>query len=125
MGPLSVHFGDKTHPRLAFGQFDFIINPILDNSYYGGIKSLDFAPASRVAYNVNEKWAVAVEHYADFGKLRDILPIGEQFHQIWGVFDHGTKYGDFEAGIGFGLNDASDRVTLKLMWSKDLNAKNK
>src|SRR6202030_307574 len=50
---------------------DIIVNPILDNSFAGGFKSLDFAPATRVAYNLNPKTAVAVEEYADFGPLRN------------------------------------------------------
>ena len=44
---------------------DIIVNPILDNSYVGGFKGLDFAPATRVAYNFSSKWAFAVEEYAD------------------------------------------------------------
>jgi hypothetical protein len=102
---------------------DIIFNPILDNSYYGGPKSLDFAPATRVAYNVKDKFALAIEHYADFGPLRNIAPGRDQFHQVYGVFDKSTKFCDIEAGIGFGLNSSSDRVTLKLLLSKDLNPK--
>jgi len=100
---------------------DIIFNPILDNSFYGGFKSLDFAPATRVAYNFNPQWAAAVEEYADFGPLRNIYSASEQSHQIFGVFDHSSgKFGDIEAGIGFGVTGASDRLTLKLLWSKDL-----
>jgi hypothetical protein len=61
--------------------WDIVINPIFDNSWYGGIKSLDFAPATRVAYNLNPKWAVAVEEYADYGPARNILPAREQFQR--------------------------------------------
>jgi hypothetical protein len=104
-------------------QWDLILNPILDNSWYGGFKSLDFAPATRVAYNFNKKTAVAIEHYADYGELREFYTAHDQFHQIYGVVDRDTKLGHFEAGIGFGLTDASDKVTLKLLWSRDLNAK--
>src|SRR5262249_6396947 len=50
---------------------DIIINPIVDTSYYGGVKNLEFVPASRVAYNLRHEWAVAVEEYDDFGKLRE------------------------------------------------------
>jgi hypothetical protein len=42
------------------GQFDFIINPILDNSWTG-FNNLDFAPSVRFAYNVSKTWAVAAE----------------------------------------------------------------
>jgi hypothetical protein len=102
---------------------DIIVNPILDNSYVGGFKSLDFAPATRVAYNFNPKWAAAVEEYADMGPLRNFYSTSEQFHQIYGVFDHGTKFVDIEAGVGVGVTGATDRLTLKLMLSWDLNPK--
>ena len=42
------------------GKWDLIINPILDNSWTG-VQRLDFAPSSRLDYNVSEKWALAVE----------------------------------------------------------------
>ncbi|MBV9405644.1 MAG: hypothetical protein JO211_09895 [Acidobacteriaceae bacterium] len=103
--------------------WDIVINPIFDNSWYGGFKALDFAPATRLAYNLNPKWAVAVEEYSDYGQSRNILPAREQFHQLWAVFDHAAKYVHIEAGVGFGLTPASDKVTLKLMLAKDLNSK--
>jgi hypothetical protein len=99
---------------------DIIVNPILDNSYLGGFGNLDFAPATRVAYNFSPKWALAVEEYADIGPLRDFYPASEQSHQIWAVFDRVTKLAHIEAGVGFGLTSASDKVTLKLMLSRDL-----
>ncbi len=104
---------------------DIIVNPILDNSYHGGFKSLDFAPATRVAYNFSPKWALAIEEYADIGPLREFYSASEQSHQIFGVFNRSTKFADIEAGIGFGLTGASDKVTLKLMLSRDLNPKAK
>jgi hypothetical protein len=103
--------------------WDFIINPILDNSWYGGFKRLEFVPATRVAYNLNPQWAVAVEGYADYGQLRNFVPVRNQFHQIWGVFDHAAKFVHIEAGVGFGLTSTSDKLTFKLMLSKDLNSK--
>ena len=107
-------FGLHLHP------WDIIVNPILDNSYLGGFKNLDFAPAARVAYNLSPKWAVAAEEYSDMGPLKAFRPIGEQSHEMWGVFDHAAKFANVEAGIGFGLTGASDKVTLKLMLSRDL-----
>jgi hypothetical protein len=100
---------------------DIIVNPIMDTSYLGGIKSLDFAPAIRVAYNLSEKWAVAAEEYADYGPLRNFYSASEQSHQIWAVVDHPSKIVNIEAGVGFGLTSSSDKVTLKLMVSRDLN----
>jgi len=99
---------------------DIIVNPILDNSYKGGFKSLDFAPSMRVAYNFSSDWAGAIEEYADMGELRQLLPRAEQSHQLWAVVDRGSKVLAIEAGIGFGLTSASDKVTLKLMLSRDI-----
>lgn len=100
--------------------WDLIVNPILDNSFVGGFKRLDFAPASRIAYNFSPRWAAAVEEYGDIGPLDAFYPANQQSHQIWGVFDHHAKWADIEAGVGFGVTGASDKVTLKFMVSRDL-----
>ncbi len=100
--------------------WDFIFNPILDNSWSGGIAALEFNPASRVAYHVSSQWALAAEQYSGFGPLRELLPRGQQVQQIWAAFDHYSTM-NIEGGIGFGLTHASDKVTLKLMFSRDLN----
>jgi hypothetical protein len=100
--------------------WDIVINPILDTEY-DGLKNLDFAPATRVAYNVTSRWAVAAEEYADYGPLHDFAPAGEQAHDVFAVVDHSAKFMDIEAGIGVGLTSATDRVTFKLLLSKDLN----
>jgi hypothetical protein len=105
---------------LHLGQWDFFFNPILDNSYQG-FKNLDFAPATRVAYNFNKTWALAVEWYADFGPIKAFLPGDEQSHQIFAVFDYQGEPFDIEAGIGWGLTAASDNLTFKLMLARDLN----
>jgi hypothetical protein len=99
---------------------DIIINPILDTSY-SGIKNVEFAPATRVAYNFSRVWATAVEEYDNFGRLRGFNPAGDQAHQLYGVVDHTGNAWDIEAGIGFGLTRSSDRVVLKVMLSRDLN----
>jgi hypothetical protein len=100
---------------------DIIVNPIVDTNYKGGFKNLEFVPAGRVAYNLNSDWAVAVEEYSDFGPLRAFLPAREQAQQVWGVFDHTSKKVNIEAGFGVGVTAGSDKFTLKLMLSRDLN----
>ena len=100
---------------------DIIVNPIMDSNFTGGLKNLEFVPAARVAYNLNSNWAIAAEEYADVGPLRQFFPGGEQSHQVWGVFDHTSKRLNIEAGFGVGVTAASDKLTLKLMISRDLN----
>lgn len=116
-------FTSEIRPIVGFHlhPWDFIVNPILDNSFTGGPRNLDFAPAARVAYHLSQNWAVAGEEYADFGVLRRFLPAGQQTHELWGVVDRYGEPADIEAGIGFGLTGASDRVTVKLMLSRDLH----
>ena len=107
------------------GKVDFILNPIVDTDYTGGVKNLEFVPATRLAYNLNSKWAIAVEEYSDFGPLKNFGPISDQSHEIWGVFDHSGKVIHIEAGAGVGVTGGADRLTLKLMVSRDLNPKSK
>jgi hypothetical protein len=117
------HFTSEVRPIIGWHlhPVDIIVNPIMDTSYTGGFKSLDFAPAIRVAYNFSKTWAAAAEEYADYGQFRQIYSATEQSHQIWAVMDHSAKFLNIETGIGIGLTAASDKVTLKLMLSRDLN----
>ena len=101
---------------------DFIVNPIVDTDYTGGFGNLEFVPATRAAYNLDEKWAFAIEEYADFGPLRHFEALHDQFHEIWSVLDHKGKTLSIEAGLGFGVTAGSDRLTFKLMLSRDLNS---
>src|ERR1700733_6384444 len=94
------------------GALDIIVNPILDNSYKG-FDRLDFAPATRVAYNIDKRWAIAAEEYDDFGPLRAIYPAPQQQHQLFGVFDYNGKPWSVEGGVGFGLTSATDHIVLK------------
>ena len=118
----TTHFTSEIRPIVGWhlGQWDLFINPILDTSY-DGVKNLDFAPSLRLAYNISENWAVAAEHYADFGPVRKFLPGSEQSHQLFAVMDYSGEPFDVEAGVGFGLTNASDHLTLKLILSRDLN----
>ncbi len=105
--------------------WDFIYNPIVDTDYTGGFGNLQYNPAGRIAYNLSSKWAVAVEEYDGFGPLRRFVPYQQQFHEAWAVMDHySPKFLglNVEAGIGFGLTPGSDKITLKLMLSRNLNA---
>ena len=69
------------------GPVDLITNPILDTSFRG-LGSLDFAPASRIAYNFSPSWAVAVEHYADFDRVSHFEPPTRQYQTLFAVVDY-------------------------------------
>ena len=99
---------------------DLIFNPIFDTSY-DGLNRLEFVPSTRLAYNTSDRWAVALEEYADYGSINAFAPVAAQGHQLFAVVDHSAPSLDIEAGIGFGLNNASDKLTLKLILSHDFN----
>jgi hypothetical protein len=97
------------------GDWDLIVNPIIDTSFKGWGK-LDFAPAERVAYNVSPEWALALEHYADFGEFGELQPVGKQAHTLFAVADYKQEdVGSVEFGVGHGFTAASDDLVLKLI----------
>jgi hypothetical protein len=100
------------------GPVDLIVNPILDTSFQG-VGSLDFAPASRVAYNFSESWAVAIEHYADYGRLSHFEPLSRQQQTLFAVIDYKGDPVAVEFGIGHGFTVASDALVLKMILSRD------
>jgi hypothetical protein len=118
----STRFTSEVRPILGWHvhSVDIIVNPILDTAY-DGLRNLDFAPATRFAYNWTKVWATALEEYDDFGPLHEFRPAGEQSHQLYGVVDHRTKSLNIEAGVGFGLTKGSDQLTLKLLLSRDFH----
>jgi hypothetical protein len=103
-------------------QWDFIYNPILDTDYTGGLKGLQYNPAARIAYNLNDRWAVAMEEYDGFGPLHGFVPRNQQFHETWAVVDRRGGFLNVETGIGVGWSGGADKLTLKLMLSRDLNS---
>lgn len=101
------------------GRFDFIFNPILDNSYTG-VSNLEFVPDTRVAMKVSDAYKLALEEYDDFGRVSHFLAASKQSHQLFSVIDIHTRQLDVEAGLGFGLTGASDHRVFKLILMKDL-----
>ena len=100
---------------LHLGKWDIIWNPIIDSGL-NGTGNATFAPSERIAYNISESYAVAVEHYADYGSIRATAPFGRSYQEIFAVGDYRLdEANSFEFGAGFGLNNTSDRVVLKLI----------
>jgi len=109
---------------LHLHSWDLIYNPIVDTDYTGGLGNLQYNPSGRVAYNFNDRWALAAEEYDGFGPLHGFLPLSKQFHEVWATTDYsGTKFLGLsvETGVGYGLTAASDKWTIKLMLSRNLN----
>ncbi|HEX4583865.1 MAG TPA: hypothetical protein VH183_03485 [Burkholderiaceae bacterium] len=96
------------------GPWDLIANPIIDTGF-NGVRHLDFAPAERVAYNFSPLWAVALEHYADYGFVSGFNPLPQQDQTGFAVIDYNGAPNSVEFGIGHGFTEASDGLVLRLM----------
>ena len=122
----TAHWDERTYTSeirpiigVHLGRFDFIFNPIVDNSW-NGFSKLEFVPATRLGVTLSEKCKIALEEYADFGRVSHFLPAARQSHQVFAVIDVSTRWVDIEAGIGAGLTGASDHRVLKLILTRDL-----
>ena len=112
-------YGAEIRPIIGArsGSWDIIANPILDTSF-DGFGALVFAPSLRVANNLTPEWALAVEHYAEFGQLRQFELRGQQQHNVFAVTDYSRKSFSVEFGIGRGLTDASDKLVIKTILAR-------
>jgi len=102
---------------LHLGRWDLIFNPIIDLPV-GRNMQPDFAPAARAAYNVTDRWAVAVEHYADYGTLENLAPLARQQQTAFAVLDYSGEPAEIELGVGHGFTGVSDPLIFKLIVSK-------
>jgi len=120
----STRFTSEVRPIIGWHlkPVDVIVNPIVDTAY-DGLKNLEFVPAFRVAYTTHAGYQVAVEEYADYGPVHDMYGSSDQVHQIYGVVDWSAKGFDFEAGVGVGITEASDKLTFKLIVARDLHVR--
>jgi hypothetical protein len=115
----TTHIDAEIRPIIGtrLGPVDLIFNPIIDIPFTG-IGALDFAPAERIAYNFTEHWAVALEHYADYGAVRHFETVNRQEQALFAVVDYSGSPVDVEFGVGHGFTAASDSLVVKLMLTK-------
>jgi hypothetical protein len=96
---------------------EFILNPIVDVPLSGADRAAVFAPATRLAWIASQVWAFGLEHYAEFGPLRDFLPRDEQQQELYAVADRSGNSFDVDFGLGHGFTPASNDWTVKFILS--------
>jgi hypothetical protein len=104
--------------------WDFIYNPIVDTDYTGGLGNLQYNPSGRVAYNFNDRWALPRKSMTVSARCMGFCHFRSSFTRSGR--QRITRAPSFsvlsvETGVGYGLTAASDKWTLKLMLSRDLN----
>jgi len=106
----------EIRPIVGYRNDDWLLafNPIVATDLAGPQKGvLSFAPALKVARNVGSGYALGAEYYAELGRLSHFAPSSQQSHILYFVLD--TQKLNF--GVGRGLNGASDRWTVKAIFS--------
>lgn len=96
------------------GRWDLIANPIVDIPI-GRNMGLEINPAERVAYNLSESWAIALEHYSSYGRAFRFESGNRQDHTAFLVVDYASPVADIEFGVGHGFTAAGDDLVMKLM----------
>ena len=92
------------------GPVDIIVNPIFDTEFRSGIKSLDFVPCERVAYNFSKTWALALEHYEDYGRFYAWAPLDQQDQTLYKGEPNSVEF-----GVGHSFTDGGECLVFKLM----------
>ena len=106
----------EIRPIVGYRNDDWLVsfNPIVGTDLAGPQKGvLTFAPAFKIARSAGGGYALGAEYYAELGRLSHFAPSSEQSHTLYFVLD--TQTVNF--GVGRGLNGASDRWTVKAIFS--------
>jgi hypothetical protein len=93
-------------------EWEFIVNPIVDVSFGPGSEA-DFLPAARLARNLGGDRFIGLEYYSDYGKIGNILPLQQQYQELYAVTDFKVKDVEVELGAGYGFTPGSDRLIFK------------
>ncbi len=76
----------------------------------------DLSMQYKVARTVADKIGVGFEYYNDKGPLNQFDPGGQQAKTLFGTVDFGRGPVPFNFGIGRGLNGATDKWTVKMIF---------
>ena len=92
----------------------FSFNPILATDLAGGSQGVfTFAPAFKVSRRAWPGMALGAEYYMDMGELSNFAPRDQQSRVLYLTADTDR----FNFGIGYGMTNASDRWTIKAIFS--------
>jgi len=106
----------EIRPIVGYRDADWLLsfNPIVGTDLAGPQKGvLTFAPAFKIARSAGGGYALGAEYYTELGRLSHFAPSSEQSHILYFVLD--TQKLNF--GVGRGLNGATDRWTVKAIYS--------
>jgi hypothetical protein len=105
---VGVHLPDD-YEMIFNANFDFAI----------GAAGSAFEPSIRIVKNLNDKWAIGIEHFANVGPIDHWLPLNQQMQTLYAVADTKLKGLELSFGLGYGLTAAFRGLALKTSIGKD------
>jgi hypothetical protein len=94
------------------------LNPVLGKSLRGpsAAQAFDVTPNAQVGYDLTKKINIAAEYYGSTGTIREVVPIADQEHMLFGAvnIDFGPEW-EFNLGYGNGLTRAGDKSIVKMI----------
>lgn len=94
------------------------INPVLGKALRGpdAAEPFDFTPNVNVGYDVTKKVNLALEYYGATGTIREVAPIAQQEHLLFGAInlDWGPEW-EFNFGYGNALTAGGDKSIVKMI----------
>lgn len=123
-----AYFGDTWSLELRpivdrrLGRWYWSVNPALERALGGaGGAAWEFAPGATVTLDVGRVVTVGLEYYGGFGPIDGFDPPDAQSQQLFPVvWLHVAPEWEINAGAGFGLTPATDRLTAKLIVGRRL-----
>lgn len=78
--------------------------------------TLGFSPCMKTNFDISRKISLGLEYYASLGAIGDFDPVQQQRHQLFGAVDWDFNPDwEFNAGIGYGLTEGTDKWIAKLI----------
>ncbi|HEY6830743.1 MAG TPA: hypothetical protein VI259_28040 [Gemmatimonadaceae bacterium] len=94
------------------------LNPVLGKSLRGpsAAQAFDVTPNAQLGYDLTSKVNIAAEYYGATGTVREVVPIADQEHMLFGAvnIDFGPAW-EFNLGYGNGLTRAGDKSIVKMI----------
>ena len=76
----------------------------------------EFSPCLKTTYEVSRKVSLGFEYYASLGTIGNFDPVQLQRHQLFGAVDWDFNPDwEFNAGIGYGLTEGTDKWIAKVI----------
>ena len=115
LGFFGNHWSAEIRPiiDMTTGIFYFSLNPTFGWTGDKAKRGWDFGPSMKASIRIQKSdWGI--EYYSGLGYLRHFDSFNDQSHTLYATLDYnfGENW-EFNAGVGYGLTAATDRLVLK------------